>query len=223
MTKNKKKEDWEEEYRELKFKSVSDKVNEIFQEHPNSYIEKMEEIGFTYYDDEYGAEEEAEEVKAIPENENQEYLVAYFEGRHPLTQKAFQLFMEERESDAPNYPLFRRYFKKANPELKALLCYGLDITPTSIDLLDDLTFIHEFGGILDELISRYCVACQKEQNIVNFRELVEDFYYATQPDDFNAISELKILFPPDSEKGQAVEFIASELIPDSRNAEDMAF
>jgi len=210
-----------EEYQRIKNEIIFDKVNEIFREQPDNYHQKLEDIGITYYDDD--DTEEAEEDKAIPQTENQEYLLRYFEGHHPLSTEVLQVYLKERVSEKPNYPLIRRYFRKANAELKALLLYGLDHIPTSIDLLDDLTYFHEFSGILDELVNRYITACQIEHNLMKFSELAMDFYYATAPDGFNALSELKKLFASDMEKGGNIEFIISELSSEGNKAEDIQF
>ena len=64
-------------------------------------------------------------------------------------------FLTERYAKRPNLPLIRKYFKKANQKLKALLIYGLDHYPGRIDLLSDLTYFHEFENILTTLITYY--------------------------------------------------------------------
>ena len=73
----------------------------------------------------------------------------------------------------PNYALVRRYFKKANSNLKALLLVGLDRRPTNIDLLSDLAYFHEYENILRELIARYTSACEKEDDMSKFSEIEE--------------------------------------------------
>ena len=67
-----------EEYQKLKNEIIIDKVDEIFRKQPDNWISAMEEIGFTYCDDD--DYEEVEEAEAKPENQNQKDLVAYFEG-----------------------------------------------------------------------------------------------------------------------------------------------
>ncbi|MEZ4568067.1 MAG: hypothetical protein R2860_14295 [Desulfobacterales bacterium] len=42
-------------------------------------------------------------------------------------------------------------------------------------------------------------------DIVNFGELIQEFYYSTEPDGYDALAQLKELFPPDTEKGKMVE------------------
>jgi len=152
------------------------------------------------------------EDKATPQNDRQEYLVAYFDGEHELSKKPLHAYLEERDSEHPNYPLIRKYFKAANQRLKDLLLFGLDQNPINIDLLNDLSFFHEFQNILEELVNRFLSACRQEKNLLNFSEIVQDFYYATEPDSYDALAKLKELFPPDTEKGKNVEFVAVELL-----------
>ena len=53
---------------------------------------------------------------------------------------------------------------------------------------------------------------EQEENLLNFSEIVQDFYYATEPDSYDALSKLKELFPPDTEKGENIKFITVELL-----------
>ena len=52
---------------------IVDKVNEIFRNYPDNYIQKLEED------------------KATPQNDRQEYLVAYFDGGHELSEKTLHV------------------------------------------------------------------------------------------------------------------------------------
>ncbi|MBC2695916.1 MAG: hypothetical protein HF982_11715 [Desulfobacteraceae bacterium] len=199
-----------DEYRKIKSEMLFDKVNKIFRENPDNYIQKLEEIGFDYHEEE--DYEKIEEDDATPQNDRQEYLVAYFDGKHELCEKTLRAFLQEHESAHPNYPLIRKYFKAANQRLKDLLLFGLDQDPINIDLLNDLSFFHEFRNILEELVNRFISACRQEKNLLNFSEIVQDFYYATEPDSYDALSKLKELFPPDTEKGENIEFVVVELL-----------
>ena len=210
-----------DEYRKIKNEMVFDKVNEIFRKNPDNYIQKMEEIGFEYHEEE--DYEKIEEDNASPQNDRQEYLVTYFDGEHELSKKTLQAFLQEHESEHPNYPLIRKYFKAANQRLKDLLLFGLDQNPINIDLLNDLSLFHEFRNILEELINRFISACRKEENLLNFSEIVQDFYYATEADSYDAIAKLKELFPPDTEKGKKIEFIAVELLRNRDESEHIEF
>ena len=69
------------------------RVQQIFRDHPDDYIGKLEEIGFTYCDDDVD-EEEIEESVAEPENQRQVDLVAYFEGKRKPTNNFFEKFSE---------------------------------------------------------------------------------------------------------------------------------
>ena len=209
MTKKKDKNSLDE-YRKIKDEMIVDKVNEIFRKYPDNYIQKLEEIGFEYHEEE--DYEKIEEDKATPQNDRQEYLVAYFDGGHELSEKTLHAYLEERDSEHPNYPLIRKYFKAANQRLKDLLLFGLDQDPINIDLLNDLSFLHESRNILEELVNRFMSACRQEENLLNFSEIAQDFYYATEPDSYDALSKLTELFPPDTEKGKNIEFIAVELL-----------
>lgn len=128
-----------DEYQKLKDEIIFDKVNDVFRSRPKNFISALGEIGFEYREDEVD-EEEMEERIAKPENQNQQDLVAYFEGDQDETESIMAIFLAERNAEHPNFPLFRKYFKTANQNLKALLLYCLDRYPTRTDLLADLAF-----------------------------------------------------------------------------------
>ncbi len=198
-----------EAYQKLKNEMIIEKVNEIFRTQPDNYISALEEIGFKYYDDEDDFEA-IEEANAKPENQNQKDLIAYFKGEKELSEKILQTFLEERNAENPNLPLIRKYFKKANQNLKSLILFGLDNNPDSVDLLSDLGYFHEFHNILGILITRYTRACVEQENIEKFTELAQDFYYATKPDGYEALYVLRDLFEPGSDKKKVVDFLIAE-------------
>ena len=118
-----------------------DQVSDIIRNHPRDYRERLEEIGFEWQDDEYDLlfEEEAEEERvAVPQTDNQRRLIHFLDTGGPVTPEALDAYLEERYSETSNLPLVRKYFKKANPNLKAILLKGLADTPTDLGLLDDL-------------------------------------------------------------------------------------
>jgi hypothetical protein len=197
-----------DDYKKLKDEVIIDKVNEIFRSRSDSYIAALEEIGFEYHEED--DEEEIEERKAKPKNKNQRKLVAYFEGEEDASEIIFAAFITERYAKRPNLPLIRKYFKKANQKLKALLIYGLDHYPGRIDLLSDLTCFHEFENILTTLIIYYTRACVNQENLETFTELTQDFYYATNPDGYEALYALRELFEPHTEKRKIIDFLISE-------------
>jgi hypothetical protein len=129
------------------------KVSQVIRADPKNMASNLEKLGFAWVDDGYGDEETAEEDATTPQNALQKYLSAYFEGTIELGSEVLDAFTIEKNSDDPNYPLIRRYFKQGNLPLKRLLLFGLQIEPTNIDLLSDLAFLHEFRPLLQELKS----------------------------------------------------------------------
>ena len=99
-----------EDYEDLQKEIIKDKIQKVFEEDPVAYREALEDIGFTWFDDEYPSEEE-EENAAVPHNETQKTLVAYFGGHADLSDYILDTFQSERHSDTPNYPLIRKYFR----------------------------------------------------------------------------------------------------------------
>ncbi len=182
-----------------------DQVSEIIGKHPGDYVDKLEEIGFQWFDDDAWEEEEEEERAAVPQTGNQRALVAFFEEGGPVEDKILEAFRAEKEADDPNYPLFRRYFKQANGNLRKLILWGLDRYPTDSSLLDDLSYLQEFDNVLSELINRYKTACFQEKDLDSFGILAEDFYMNTIEYEFDAYYELKEMFEKDTEKNDIID------------------
>lgn len=196
------------DYEKLRDEIVIDKVNEIFRTQPDNYMAALEEIGFEYHEeDDY---DEIEERNARPENQNQKDLVAFFKGEKKLSDRILHQYFEECDSEFPNQPLIRPFFKEANQNLKSLILYGLDRYPGRIDLLSDLAFFHEFENILRLLITYYTRVCLAQSNLETFTELAWDFYYSTNSDGYEALYALKELFDPDTEKRKIIDFLISE-------------
>lgn len=151
-----------------------------------------------------------EEKAAKPENDNQRNLVAYFEGEGDATDAVLAIFLAERDAERPNLPLIRKYFKKANQRLKALLLYGLNHYPARIDLLSDLAYFHEYENILSTLITYYTRACMNEMNLETFAELAQDFQYATNPDGYEALFALRQRLEPHTKKRKIIDSLISE-------------
>jgi len=114
----------------LKNEIAIDKVNDIFKNNPENYKEELAKIGFQWFDDEYPDEIE-EEDNAVPENRNQEFLIAYFSGGVELSNSVIEAFLTEKYSDEPNFALIRRYFRQENQHLKSLIYFGIKINPDS--------------------------------------------------------------------------------------------
>jgi hypothetical protein len=186
-----------------------EEVNEIFRDHPDEQIERLEDLGFEYFDDDM-FDEDTEENEAYPENQNQRDLVDFFEGRKKLSEKILNDFLDEKASDDRNDPLIRKYFRKANKNLKALLIYGIDKYPARIDLLSDLAFFHEFENVLTLLIKYFTEACIKQGNLETFTDLAKEFYYSTHPNGYDAYYALQEIFEPGTEKRRVVDSLISE-------------
>lgn len=188
---------------------IRDKIREAFSDNPDNPMVALEEAGFTWYDDDYPSEE-AEEDSAVPENRNQEVILEFFQSGGTPSDYILEIFLAEKSSDTPNFPLFRRYFRKANRNLKSLILWGLEKYPARIDLLQDLGFFHEFSNILNTVIKYYTHACENQANIDTFTDLAQEFYYTTLPDGYDAYLALKDLFPEGTEKRAIVDFLIAE-------------
>jgi hypothetical protein len=184
-------------------------VNEVFRDHPEEYISKLEDLGFEYFDDDM-EDEETEERNAKPENQRQQDLVDFFENRKNLSEEIFECFSDEKASEECNDALIRKYFRRANQNLKALLIYGIDKYPGRIDLLSDLAFFHEFENILGILIKYFARACIEQGNLETFSQLAKEFYYSTVPDGYDAYYALKELFETGTEKREIIDSFIAE-------------
>ncbi len=199
-------------------------VSEIIKKNPRDYRERLEEVGFEWQDDEYDLlyEEEAkEELVAVPETDNQRRLVHFLDTGGKVTRQVLDAYLEERYSETSNLPLIRKYFKQANPALKAILLKGLAANPTDLDLLDDLSYFSEFDSMLGELIHFYTDACFKETDMELFSLLAQDFHMNTYEQGYDALHELTTLFKSGT-KGLVIRHL-SETIDDFEGAEDIPF
>ena len=116
------------------------------------------------------------------------------------------MMMKKWKRPMPN----RKYFKKANPNLKSLISHGLDHYPGSVDLLSDLGYFHEFENLLSVLITYYTQACVDQENMEIFSELAQDFYYVTVPDGYEALYALRDLFEPGTDKRQIIDLLIAK-------------
>ncbi len=186
---------------------IRDEIKRVFKKYSHDYVSKLEELGFEYYDDEEEDIEEQEEALAKPKNPNQEYLVRCFKGDIALGDGAVAIFLEERNSSTPNYPLLRKYFKSANKNLLSIIIHGLELDPLSDELLSDLAYFHGFQNQLNLLIKYYSQACEKQPNLDAFTELAKDFYEAVILDGFNAYYALRDLFNTGTDRRKIVNFL----------------
>ena len=102
MTKQNKKPDESvlDDFEEIEDEIIRDKVREVFRDNPNNPMEALEDIGFTWYDDDYPSEED-EENSAVPENQNQEDLVEFLQGDEKPSSAILETFLTEKASDIP--------------------------------------------------------------------------------------------------------------------------
>ena len=199
-------------------------VSEIIKKHPRDYRERLEAVGFEWQDDEYDLlyeEEGQEEQAALPETDNQRRLIHFLDTGGPVSRQILDAYLEERYSETSNVPLIRKYFKQANPNLKAILLNGLAMDPTDLDLLDDLSYFSEFDSMLGELIDFYTVACLKESDMERFSLLAQDFHLNTYDQGYDALHELTTLFQSGT-KGAMIQHLL-ETIDDFEGVEDISF
>jgi hypothetical protein len=189
---------WKEEYEDIRNEFLMEQVNDAIKKDPKNWRNNLEEIGFTWIDD--NQDEIAEEDRAVPLNNNQVYLVEYFEEKIKLNDKMVAAFINEAESEKPNYPLVRKYFKAGNNRLLHLLTSGLSSLPTNQVLLSGLSYFHENKNILTRIISAYINACNEENNAEICKELCINFINDTYPDGYEALVELESLFQNNHEK-----------------------
>jgi hypothetical protein len=197
-----------------KRKVVFEKVAKMIREDPKNWVEKLAELDFTWVDDEIDEEDEEERAATI-RSDDEKYLVEYFEGETELSDQVLDRYLAETTSDNLNYPLFRRYFKRGNNNLKQLLLDGLRKHPTDIGLLSDLAYYHEFCNILGELIKAYLRACERENDPKRFRLLVTSFYLNTDPDVFDALHELEQECSPCSRKWELIQSVRRQIESES--------
>ncbi len=183
---------------------VAERDNGIFSTEPEHYWSEFSLLGFEWLKDDYSDEVEEEE-NAVPENKNQELLVAYFNGKVALSDELVKVFLKEKMNDRPNCALFRRYFRQGNGNLKTLIYYGLEMDPTDDGFLNDLSLIHEFHPMLGELIERYTEACRIQEDLDSFSELAQDFFYNTSLDGYEAYYALKEIYGSNTPKGKVID------------------
>jgi len=148
--------------------------------------ERLLEFGFEFHDEEDDGAEIAEEQAAIPKNERQQRLVNYLHSNAQPSEESLYDFITEKRAPDTNYPLFRRYFRGANQQLKLLLLFGLDINPIDISLLENLSFFNNFLLNLSEFI-KYCIkACVLIDDLENFRTIAYIFESVAIEHDYDA-------------------------------------
>jgi len=167
-------------------------VSRLFRHRPRNMTEKMEEMGFNWYDDDApNADEIAEERSARPITGDQKALVSFLEGSSPANDNLAALWRTETGREGTPLALWRRYFRAGSPQIKTLILLGLDQSPSDRDLLGPLAFFHEFHPIPKELLSRYLRACVEEHDRDSFLALAQDFDEAAETFGYDALSALR--------------------------------
>jgi len=197
------------EYQKIKTELLFAQVRNVIKDNPCDWRNQLEMLGFEWYEED-DDKDITEENEALPDNENQKSLVSYFEGNLPLDENLLSIFAQEKHSDQPNYHLFRRYFRKGNDRLKALIVFALSKYPIDEGYLWDLVFFHEHKNILKEVIAAYIAACTQEQDLNNFEKLSRNFWYHTAADGYDALYTLRELFSENQEKMAIIETVAKE-------------
>lgn len=199
-------------------------VNDIIKKHPRDFRQRLEEVGFEWQDDETDLlyeEESREEREAVPETANQWRLVHFLDTGGRVTRKILDAYLAERYSETSNLPLIRKYFKRANPHLKAIILKGLTVNPTDLDLLDDFSYFSEFDNMLGELIHYYTEACLKETDMERFSLLAQDFHVNTFDQGYDALQELTSIFHSGA-KAAVIQHL-SESIADYEEAQGIPY
>jgi len=183
-------------------------VVEAFRLQPHNIINAVEKIGFTYVvDDEEGETDLTEERAAQPANGDEQALVAYFDNQETPDNSLLSLWdrLTDPQREEPNYPLWRRYFRDGNMQLKRLLLFGLEQSPKDRELLSSLSFLHEFSPMLKELIALYLRACDEENDSECFLALARDFDSNLHASGYEALMVLRERYASHALKAQLVE------------------
>ena len=197
--------DFDSLHDEMVFDAVKEALGKDVQD-----LSRLESLGFVWVDDDNG-QEELEEKLAKPENERQRLLLNYLEGDVGISESILGAYLEEMAVSEPNFPLFRRYFKRGNPNLKDLLMFGLESLPTNLELLRWIGFFHSNNRILGAVISIFKNACEKETDLGKFEEIALLFHSETEADGYDALHDLGVQFGPISPKGIVVDKIKRNL------------
>jgi hypothetical protein len=167
---------------------------DVFRNASHNLIEEIEKLGFTYLvGDEEDVEELAEECAARPKTNIQMELVSYFDGKDMPSGRLLDKWREETRREETPFPLWRRYFRGGNVQLKKLILFGLDQEPTARDLLDNLSVLHSFLPMPKDFLGRYTLACDLENSPAKFCELARDFDAGAASFGYDALNALRTL------------------------------
>lgn len=193
-----------------------EQVADVLKNSPDDYETELEKLGFNWFDDDIEAQEEEEEKNAVPENEDQMKIVNHLNGEGVLTDEILELYLQERTSEEMNAPLFRKYFKKCNENLKEMIFKGLDKYPRELALLQDLGYLCNFDNLFKEMIARYTKACTSSDSGDDFYSLAENFCFYASDFGYDAVYELLELFRDDPQKTAVIKEIEREYDEDPK-------
>jgi hypothetical protein len=77
--------------------------------------------------------------------------------------------------------------------------------------LSDLAYFHEFENMLSTVIKYFTQACVLQENLQTFGELAREFYWATNPDGYEALHALRELFAERKDKRTIIDFLIEEM------------
>jgi hypothetical protein len=201
----------EDESDRQKFEKQAEAVSRLFRHKPYNLIKEMEKLGFTYVVDENeDAEEIAEERATRSTTANQAALVSFLEGAGAPDEHWLALWRDETRKDDALFPLWRRYFRSGSAQLKNLILFGLDRTPTDRALLDDLAFLHSFLPMPKELLARATLACDQENDPQRFKELAIAFDDNASSFGYDALIALRERCAGDPAKAAIIDELLAE-------------
>jgi hypothetical protein len=194
----------------------------VFRRTSLNIFEEIEKLGFTYIvdDDDDDDDEILEERAARPETELEMTLVSYLEGDKAPSESVLELWLEETQREGTPVPLWRRYFRTGNPQLKKLIVFGLDKCPTTRDLLDDLSVLHSFLPIPKDIIYHFTLACNLEDDPEKFCDLAQDFDTRATSFGYDALYALRASYTDNDVKRNIIDGL---LLQRRKHEEGIAF
>jgi hypothetical protein len=194
------------------FQEKAEGVSHLFRRRPHNLIEKFEKLGFAFsVEDSEDAEDIAEERAALPKTTAQTALVFYLDGADTPTESLLTLWLEETQRNNTPFPLWMRYFRAGNAQLKKLILFGLDRDSTHRDLLDSVAFLHSYLPMPKDLLTRYTLACDQESDPQRFRELAQDFDASTSSLGYDALQALQAHYADCAVKKSVIDGLLVEI------------
>jgi hypothetical protein len=183
----------------------------VFRHGSHNLIEEIEKFGFTYVvGDHEDAEDVAEEGAAQPETDFELGLVSYLDGEDEASERWLELWREEMRREHSQLPLWRRYFRAGNAQLQKLILFGLDQNQTNRDLLSNLSVLHSFLPMPKELLRRFTLACDLEDDHERFRELAQDFDAGVVSFGYDALHAMRARYADNDAKKNIIDGLLFE-------------